>query len=151
MGGKEWRLDSRQSGWVRRRGQVEGVGPGKWVESIGKGWGQTRGGVACVKGWCQQWKFQKGEEPHKRAGSGLGGGGWKWRGQENGEVSSWRVPPHPCLSSYPSPRDSAHSHPLPHGQSLPRVHRLRHQQHRPHPPTEDHSGLRFWHLLHPIG
>ena len=133
--GKQCRLESRQSGCVRRRGQVEGAEPGS-------GWGQelrggsNQGGVAWVRGWGQQWKFQK--------------GAWGCRDEEDSEATPGESPPHLRLSSYPSPRDSAHSHPLPHGQPLPRVHRLRHQQHWPHPPAEDHSGLRFWHLLHPL-
>lgn len=73
-----------------------------------------------MKGWDQQWKYQKGEEPPRGAER------WK-RGQGNGEVSSPHVTPHPCLSLSPSLRDGAHGHPVPHGQSLPSVHGLRHQ------------------------
>ncbi|XP_063109332.1 voltage-dependent calcium channel gamma-7 subunit isoform X1 [Cavia porcellus] len=46
--------------------------------------------------------------------------------------------------------NGAHGHALPHGQLVPGVHRLRHQQHWPHPPAENHPGLCFWHLLHPL-
>lgn len=88
-----------------------------------------------------------------RGGRGVCGKGRGHLRGRSGEVRGMSSgprpdPPHALFLS--SPRDSAYSHSLPHGQSLSRVHRLRHQQHWPHPPTEDNSGLRFWHLLHPV-
>ena len=109
-------------GWMKRTVQVDGAGPEQWVESTGMGWGQTKRGGAWAKEWGQQWRYGKGEEPQR------GWGWWEWRVRGNGKVSP---PPEspltPCLSLYPSLRDGAHSHPLPHGQSLPSVHGLRHQ------------------------
>lgn len=32
---------------------MEEVGPGRWVGSVGKGWGQTKAGVAWAEGWGQ--------------------------------------------------------------------------------------------------
>ena len=77
MEGKQCRLESRQSGCVRRRGQVEGAEPGS-------GWGQelrggsNQGGVAWVRGWGQQWKFQK--------------GAWGCRDEEDSEATPGESP-----------------------------------------------------------
>lgn len=106
--------------------QVDEAGPGQWVESTGTGWGQTKRGGAWVKD-LGRGSTGKGEGAGKgRSHPREGMGGVESQGEWEGVV-----PPEslltPCLSLYPSLRDGAHSHPLPHGQSLPSVHSLRHQ------------------------
>ena len=47
-------------------------------------------------------------------------------------------------------RDDSLGHSVPSGQSLLHVHRLRPQQHRPHPASPHHPGVCLWDLLHPL-
>lgn len=103
---------------MRRRSQVEGVGPGQWVESTGRGGCQFKG---CGLG------ERVSNEVSGRGGTTLRGGAMQeaWPGEWGGVTPE--SPLTPCLSLYPSFRDGAHGHPIPHGQSLPSVHGLRHQ------------------------
>lgn len=47
-------------------------------------------------------------------------------------------------------RDDPVGHPLPSGQPLLHVHRLRPQQHRSRSASPNHPGLRLWDLFHPL-
>lgn len=98
VGGKRWRPEGRRrwgkedGGGVKRTSQVDEAG---WAMGgvHRNGAGSNPKGVAWVKGWGQQWKYQKGEELHKGTSPGEWGG-----------VIFPRVPPHPLFHPLPLPQ-----------------------------------------------
>lgn len=99
----------KRAEWLgKEEGPGEGAESGRWVEPIGMELGQTKG--AWVKGWSQEWKFQKGAEPHKRREAVAAERSQEWTRRR---CAPWRAPLTPVFPLTPPPETVRTATPFP--------------------------------------